>query len=634
MLAAFRALAGTWPARLFFLALAVSFVGWGVAGKLGDFTGANSVVARAGGMEITPAEFTFAFSRDWKEAAAKLPDPTLPPPGLRANVAQKSLQRLINQKLLAAEIAKLHLATPDAVLRKAVYDMPGFKGFNGKFDHDLMLRQVSNNQMTETQFLEALRKQYTQDQLTDALSGLEASPDIMTQAIYSFLDEARTADMVEVSFNAHNLPALPADAVLQRFWSNHQENYSTPEYRHVKIVLLSPKTVGKSIKIADSEIDAGYQQLKSTFEQPEKRSIEVISVPTDSIAKQLLAKWRSGADWATMQVLSKAVGATAVAMDDTPRSSIPSPELAKVAFGATAGQILGPVKGVFGEQIVHLRSILPATSTPIAQARQKVRDQIAEARAGEDMDARSQKLQDLFAGGSTIDEVPADIGAQAFSGTMDASGFTQDGSPIPLPGSTKLVQEIVGAAFKAKKGDAASVVEGPDRSFYALSVDVITPPSVHDFASVRDKVARDWQKSEQRRATEIDAAQMLQKVQAGGKLIDVAGKVGLSVTHSAPILRGRVAPEMPRQLPELLFSLAHVNDATMLEQPSGFVLAQVTRIIKPEAAQDPHDYNKVKEVTAQLLNEDLVGSYLMALRSSTKISVNQKLINALIEQAD
>jgi len=83
-----------------------------------------------------------------------------------------------------------------------------------------------------------------------------------------------------------------------------------------------------------------------------------------------------------------------------------------------------------------------------------------------------------------------------------------------------------------------------------------------------------------------------------------------------------------------LFSLAHVNDATMLEQPSGFVLAQVTRIIKPEAAQDPHDYNKVKEVTAQLLNEDLVGSYLMALRSSTKISVNQKLINALIEQAD
>ncbi len=631
MLAVFRKLAGTWPARVFFVLLASSFVAWGVTDVARNIGANSNAVATVSGASITPGEFQFAFTRDLKEATAKLPDASQTPPALRQQVASLALQRLVYQKSLAADVAALHLATPDAALRDTIYAMPGFKGIDGKFDRRVLLQVLNNNQLTEQRFLDMMREEQTRTQLTDTIQNLGVPPDTLTGLAFTYLNESRTADMLVLRVANHPLPATPADTVLHRFWANHQENYSSPEYRHARMVVLSAATIGRSLPVTEAEIDAGYAMTKNQYEKPERRSIEVITAPNDTTAATLLAKWRHGASWADMEQAAKTANATAVTFDDIDRGGIPSADLAAAVFSAKAGDIAGPIKGPFGSQIMHLRSILPPTKTPLAEARAKIRTKISEQKAADLVDPKSQKLQDLFAGGATLDEVPTGLGAAAAAGTMDASGRTQDGTPAPIPASPTLAREIVGAVFKAKKGDAVQLVEGPDRGFYAISVDTITPPSVQPFDAVKTKVLADWQADTRRHETEMQAAQLLRQVQGGKPIMDVAGAAGLSVARSTPALRGHMAIDMPRDLPPVLFSLK-LGEATMVQTQDGFMVATLAQIIKPDPAKAAAQFAQIRATLTKVMGDDFLTSYATAIRDGGKPTVNTALLNKLLEQ--
>jgi peptidyl-prolyl cis-trans isomerase D len=74
---------------------------------------------------------------------------------------------------------------------------------------------------------------------------------------------------------------------LQRWYDNHPDRYSSPEYRKIKAVVLSPQTLAKEIPITDADLQAAYQQRKSQYVTPAKRTADVISVSDEAKAKSL-----------------------------------------------------------------------------------------------------------------------------------------------------------------------------------------------------------------------------------------------------------------------------------------------------------------------------------------------------------
>ena len=66
--------------------------------------------------------------------------------------------------------------------------------------------------------------------------------------------------------------------------------------------------------------------------------------------------------------------------------------------------------------MVRVTAITPAKNPTEADLHDKIRETVGTEKAADLIDARAQKLQDLFAGGSHIDEVPADIGAVGVQG--------------------------------------------------------------------------------------------------------------------------------------------------------------------------------------------------------------------------
>ncbi len=632
MLAAFRTIVNTWPARVLLLVLVASFASWGVADVVRNVvSGGASAVATVRGHDITPQQFMAEYQTDLRRTAERVGDPGQLPPGLRVQVAQQTLQKLVTQQALAGEVARMGLAVPDEAVRQAVFAMPEFQGPDGKFSRNVLLQALSGNSMTEAHFLTLIRQDIAQNQLLQTVGASVGPSDQLTRLVYGYLNERRTADILPLPFAGRPVLPPPAESVLRRFYDNNPARYTAPEYRHVKAVILSPDSIGRGLDVPEADLRAWFAQHRAEYVSAEKRSVEVITSGSSSAAAALARQGRAGAGWDAMQVAAKAAGATAVPLDDVTADQVPSPELARAAFAAAPGAVVGPVSEPLGTYVLRISAVTPARNPSFESLRDTVHAKVAAERALDLIDARAQKLQDLFAGGAKIDEVPADLGAAGAAGTLDAQGNTPDGTPAPIPAAADARGAIVDAAFHANLGDPIQPTEGPAHTWFAVAVDTVTKPARKPFDQVRAQVLADWRADQLRHGQEAEAARILGLVKGGQSLVNAAWGSGLQVTHTAPLARGKPAAGVPAELAQTLFTL-HKGEATMVETNAGFVVAQLTGVVPPDAGGDTAGLVQAREGLARALHDDYLQMYATAVRDEAHPTVRPNVVQALIQQ--
>jgi len=141
--------------------------------------------------------------------------------------------------------------------------------------------------------------------------------------------------------------------------------------------LLSHKiysAVIKKVKVTDAEIKAYYDNHKAQYLQPESRDVRHILVKKKSLADELYAKLKNGADFAqlarkyTQDEASKADGGNFTAY----KGKTVEP-FDKFVFAAKKGDLSTPIKTEFGWHLIEVLSeIKPAASQPLAEAKDTI----------------------------------------------------------------------------------------------------------------------------------------------------------------------------------------------------------------------------------------------------------------------
>ena len=344
MIRTFRAYLSTWVVRLLFIVLVVAFASWGVGDVLRMAGRGDTTVARVGSIKIEPREAQEAFQRQLAQVTRMLGGKLEPTPEIRRSVAAQALDRLIGQALLEQAARDLHLAVPDAAVVQAVYQVPAFQGTNGQFDRSRFEQLLRTNGLTEPRFLDLVRADLRQRQLLEAVRAGSGPSDTLTRAVFDFQNEKRAADIVSLPFSAAKPPPAPDEEALRRWWENHPDAYRRPEFRRVKVVVLTPETVAKDMTVSDDELRASFDSRKADFATPGKRSAEVVSVADEAKAKAIAASWASGADWAHVQQEAQAAGGAAIELDEATQPEWPTAELGKAVFDAKLDSVSGPVR--------------------------------------------------------------------------------------------------------------------------------------------------------------------------------------------------------------------------------------------------------------------------------------------------
>ena len=639
MLATFRNGLNTWPARLFFLFLVALFVAWGVGGDMLRLItgGGDGSVATVGSHRIELPELQDAYRRQLAQVMRMFGGRTEPTPEIRRGIAEQALGRLVTQAALTQAAEAMGLAAPDEALRQATFQVPAFRGANGQFDRSVFEQALRNNNLTEQRFLGLLRLDILQRQMLEPLRAGAAAPDVLTVAVYAFQQEKRIADAVDLPFAAATAPPPPTEAQLTRWYENHKDQYSTPEYRRIKAVILSPETVGKEIEVTEDDLRGAYEQAKAGYNTPEKRSAQVVLLQDEAKARALAAQWLAGADWASIEAEATKEGGSPIDLTDSTRDQIPSPELAQAIFTAVPNVVGPPVKTALGWYAVKVTNVTPGKSKTLDEARDDLRARVIADKAADVIYDRANKVEDLLAGGVALDSLPADLGLAAVTGTMDAKGDTPAGHPAPFPGSQALRDDLISTAFQAKKDEPPRLIQvqdqgqGNGQSFFAVAVEGITPPAPRPMDEVADRVRADWTQDAIRHEQEERAAKILTAVKAGQSLEVTAA--GLEVHRLPPV--GRAAPTegVPAQLVTPLFALK-VGEPTMVETADGFVVAVLRQVDVPDPAKDPIGYGQVRDALARSIATDTENVFANAVRERANPKVNSQALNSLISQSE
>jgi peptidyl-prolyl cis-trans isomerase D len=635
MISQFRRYTDSWIARVFFFIMAVSFVGWGISSDLFRLMGPPSWVAKVGGQTIEIPTFQAEYSKALAQQSRDLPSGQEPPPALRRQVGQQTLDRMIAQAALGQELTALRVVTPDAALAATVREMPAFRGSDGKFSKPVFDNALRNAGFTEARFLDQLRADISQRQLLNTLSGSVTASDAEVKPLYEAEFEKRAADMAVFPLSAAPEPPTPDEAALQRWYENHPDSYATPEYRRIKAIELSPASLASEINVTDEELHAAYDDHASDYVKPEKRSAEVISAQDEAKAQSLAEKWRGGADWTAMQAAAKADGAAALSQDDATSVQFPDPDLAKAVFAAPADTVSEPVKGQLGWFVVKVTKIVPGSVTTFNEAKQQLKDRALASKAADLMYDRANKLDQLLGNGTGFDNLPGDLGLVGVAGTLDTNGNTEAGVPAPIPGPVELKKAIIAAAFQARQGDPPSLTEVQTPStggsaYYALTVESIIPPGKKPFDAVKDQVADDWKQDQRRRFEDKAATAMMVAVQGGQSFSDAATVAGVTPKVSPAVTRNESNPDIPPLLQRVLFGMKK-GEATMVETPEGFVVGQLVEVVKPNPAADKAGYDQARDAVTKSIDSDMASVFIDAVRQRAKPQISQQAFDSVVQ---
>jgi len=635
MISQFRRYADSWIARIFFIIMAISFVGWGISSDLFRLMGPPRWVAKVGSQTIEIPAFQAEFQRAMNQETRNLPPGQEASAELRRRVGMQTLQRMIAQAAVGQELTALRINTPDDAVAQVVRSMPAFQGKDGQFNKQLFDAVLRNNGYTESRFLAQMRTDIAQRQLLGAVGGGVQAPDALVKPLYESEFEKRSADMAAFPLSAAPAPAAPDQAALQRWYDNHPDSYGTPEYRHIKVIELSPQSLADEITVTDEELHAAYDERRSQFVTEPKRSAQVISAPDEAKAKALADKWRGGEGWAGMEKAAQADGAAAIAQDNATQVEFPDPDLAKAVFSAPADTVTGPIKGTLGWFVVKVTHVTPGSEISFEQAKDTLKTQVIAGKAADLMYDRANKVDQLLGNGTKLEELPGDLGLKAATGTLDAQGNTPEGQPAPIPGPKELRAAIITAAFQAQQGDQPRLTEVATPStggsaYYALQLDSITPPGEKPFDAVKDKVAEDWTQDQRRRAQDKAATAMMVAVQGGKPFSDAATVAGVTPKLSPLVTRNEANPEVPAELQRVLFGLKK-GEATMVETPDGFVVAQLTEITRPDPAADKTNYDQARAAVTQSVANDMETVFVDAVRQRANPQTNRQAFDSVVQ---
>jgi peptidyl-prolyl cis-trans isomerase D len=485
-----------------------------------------------------------------------------------------------------------------------------------------------------------LRGDMREQEILGALRAGVTPPETLLRAVLIYQDQTRIADAVELPFNAAAPPPPPSEAQLRRYYENHPGDFSAPEYRRIKAVVLSADTIVKSITVPDDEVHQAFDQRKAEFSKPETRAIEVVVARSEAAANTLAIAWRAGADWTEMTKAAEKSGESTLALDTATPSQIPVPELAKAIFAAEPGVITGPIKTDLAWYVARVVKVNAPSSEGFEAVKDRLRAELARQQASEQLDSHATKLEDAIAGSGGLDQLPGDLGAVGVAGTLDAEGITPEGKPAPLPGPDALDKALLATAFQMKKGEPPRLVETgaeasadptappPPRAYYAVSVEDVIPPAVKPFAAVKADVTRAWIEAAERHAQDVTAAGLLAAVEDGQSLADAALKAGVRIRRLPPVKRFAGAEGVPAALLEPLFALKQ-GKPTMIETQDAFMVAVLAEIHDPDPKADGAEYTKIRASMLKRLGDDIEEIYVSAVRNAAHPQVNQALLNQI-----
>jgi len=218
MLETIRAHSQGWLAKLILTLITVPFALFGIDAYLKN-AGNSAAVAKVDGSTISIQEYRNAMQslrdRLQKEGSKDLAALDSP------EVKQSVLDRLIGNRLLAAEVTDRRFKISNEQLTQFITSLPEFQQ-GGKFSQEVYDKLLSANQMTPSQFENKMRADLLIEQVRDGIPGLAFSAQAVEDATLKVEHQQRDVTIAEIKAADFVAQAKVDPAEVQAYYDKHK----------------------------------------------------------------------------------------------------------------------------------------------------------------------------------------------------------------------------------------------------------------------------------------------------------------------------------------------------------------------------------------------------------------------------
>lgn len=541
----------------------------------------------------------------------------------------EALEQVINQELINQATLKEGLMISDAEIREYVQTQPFFQ-VEGKFDKDRLNAVLASQRLTPQQFTIEIKDSLLKEQFIRGITDTAIVTKRQLENFYRFRNQERQIEYFAIPLTKVNVEVQDKD--VEAYYQANKSQFQNPEKISVEYITLGIDDVSGDFKPTEEELKSLYEEQKAQFSTPEKRRVSHILVSADmekdGEAKAALAKAEA------LQVrLSKGedFGKLAKENSDDKDSAVKAGDLGQInkdtmdksfadaAFALAQGEVSTPVKTPFGYHLIKVTELVPATSKKFEEVRADLEKSYKRNAAENKFYDAKQKLDEM----SFEHNDGLEVLAKALNLKVVQTGlFVRDAGE----GEAADVQ-FRNAAFAAEvlEGKNSPALEVGTDKVYVLHLKDRQAASDKPLAEVKPDIIAKLRMKMAQEATRKQAEQLLEEVKQGKSIADAAKSIGVNSNKATVKLAGKsdLSPELiglvnkaPRPVGgKLNPSLAALADG----QQVIFVLMDVKD--GTLAAVDPKELAMAKDYLVKNAGKSEFDAYLDFLRVKTGVEV-------------
>jgi peptidyl-prolyl cis-trans isomerase D len=369
MLEVIRAHSKGWVAKLILTLITVPFALFGIDAYLKD-AGAGASVAKVDGATISIQEYRNAMQslRDRLQKENPKDIGALDSP----EVKQSVLDRLINTRLLNAEVVNSNFKVTNEQLAQFITSLPEFQQ-GGKFSQEVYDKLLSQNQMTPSQFEKKMRGELLLQQVRDGVPGLAFTSKAVEDALLSVEHQQREVTIAEIKTADYISQVNVEPSEVQAYYDKHKDKFKVPEQVKLEFVMLSANTLIPKMQTTEDEAKKFYDENASKFQGNEQRHASHILIGVSaSSSPEAKAEAKKKAEQVLAEVKKNPTKFSELAkkysqdpgsaekggdLGTFARGSMVKP-FEDAAFSMKQGEISGLVQSDFGYHIIKLTEIV------------------------------------------------------------------------------------------------------------------------------------------------------------------------------------------------------------------------------------------------------------------------------------
>ncbi len=578
-----------------------------------SLTGTVRTVATVGDEHVSVDEYFRELQREIRAIEAQTGQPMQISQAHEIGLDQLALSRLISTAALDNEVAQLGISIGDENLQDEIVQIPAFQGVDGTFDRETYRFQLEQVGLTDSEFESNLRKESARTLVQGAvMSGVEM-PMALTQALSDYVLTRRSFTMATLASDVLETPVpAPTDAQVQAYYDENTERFTLPRTKQLTYAILSPDALLDAIEVPDEDLRRLYDQRADQYQQPERRLVERLVFPDEEAATQALAQFEVGTSFEQL-VRDRQLELSDVDLGDVTREDLG--EAADAIFAAEIDDVVGPLPSTFGPALFRINGTLAANSVSFETAEPELRQELAANRARRMIEAQAEDINDLLAGGATLEELATETEMEL--GQIDWTRQSDQGVAA-YDGFRSVAQAV-------QEGDFPEIEFLEDGSIFALRLDDTLPARPEPLDSARPAVIAAWTQDETAKALQQQAETVLIQLQGDGDFT----ATGLPFRVENAVTRTAFIGDAPVDFMEQIFEM-ELGEFRVIP---GEGTALIVRLDEELPPAETEEQRLMQEALATQMNQALAQNifdiYVRDAQTRARPVVDQQALNAV-----